>query len=190
MLEKVVFLQSFSYYGGGVIGDMLRTWEYAGVFDYILPFLLIFALVFVILTRIDLFGDKNRGIAGIIALVVGLMALRLDIVSTFFSEIFPRLGIGLAIILVVLILTGIFMDPKKGIFTWILLGIGAVIAIIVLIQTAGSLGWSSGYWWYDNWQLVAGIIFILVIVGVIVGGGGSKGDDDYKPLLFFGNKGK
>ena len=187
MLEKVVFLQSFSYSGGGAIGDMLRTWEYVGIFDYMLPFLLIFALVFVILTRIDLFGNENKGVAGVIALVVGLMALRLDFVSTFFSEIFPRLGVGLAIILILLILTGVFMDPNKGIFMWILFGIGAVIGIIILIQTAGSVGWSSGYWWYDNWQMIAGVIFILVIAGVIVGGGSSKNKgSDSRPLIFFG----
>ena len=41
--------------------------------------------------------------------------------------------------------------------------------IIVLINTAGSLGWSAGSWWYDNWKTVAVAITILVIIGIIVG---------------------
>ncbi len=47
-------LISLAWYGGA-IGDVLSSWEQAGFFSYLLPFLLIFALVFGILTQIQLF---------------------------------------------------------------------------------------------------------------------------------------
>ncbi|MFQ5531223.1 MAG: hypothetical protein ACE5ES_01265, partial [Candidatus Nanoarchaeia archaeon] len=108
MIEKLVFLQ---FFGGGTIGDLLSVWQQQGFFSYLLPFLLIFALVFGILEQAKLFKE-NKAINGIIALVVGLMALQLDFVPIFFSEIFPRLGVGLSFILVLLILAGMFVDTS------------------------------------------------------------------------------
>jgi len=173
-----------SFIESGTIGSMLNVWEEAGFFSYLLPLLLIFALIFGILNQIKLFKD-NKAINAIIALVVGFMALQFPMVPQFFSEIFPRLGIGLAIILVILILAGMFIDPEAGGIMYVLLGIGAVIVIIVLIQTAGALGWSSGYWWKENWPMVAGVVFILVVIAIIVGGSASRTPKPYKSFWPF-----
>ena len=172
MLENLVMLQSYYGYYGGQIGDFLNVLAEQGFFAYVLPFLLIFALVHGILMKINLFGE-NKAIAGIIALSVGLMALQWDIVPAFFSVIFPKLGVGLAILLVVIILGGMFFTQKPG-MNYSLLGIAAVIVITVLIQTAGDLGWSAGYWWYDNWPFVAGIVVFLILIAIIVGGSAPK----------------
>ncbi|GBE19793.1 MAG TPA: hypothetical protein ENG87_03410 [Candidatus Pacearchaeota archaeon] len=180
MLKEVV-LASYTYFDGGAIGEMFTIWEQAGFFSYIMPFLLIFSLIFAILERIKIFKD-NKAINGIIAAVVGLMSLQVPMVSQFFAEIFPRLGIGLAILLVVLILVGLFIDPEKGGFTVTLFVIGLIILIAVLIQTAGGLGWSSGSWWADNWQLIVGIMLVMGLVGIIVGSG-TPGTP-FKPLGF------
>lgn len=166
MIEKLVFLQ---FFGGGTIGDLLSVWQQQGFFSYLLPFLLIFALVFGILEQAKLFKE-NKAINGIIALVVGLMALQLDFVPIFFSEIFPRLGVGLSFILVLLILAGMFVDTSKGWLMYTLLGIGTIIAIIIFVQSAGAAGFRSGFWWEQNWQTVAGAVLILIIIGIIVGG--------------------
>ena len=164
-----LILASYTYFEGSGIGDMLNVWQEAGFFEYLLPFLLIFALVFGILRQIKLF-EHDKAINAIIALVVGIMALQFEMVPQFFSEIFPRLGVGLAIILVILILGGLFFPREEKGFAYTLLGVGVVIAIVVLVQTAGAVGWSSGYWWQDNWKLVAGVIFILAAIAIIVGG--------------------
>ncbi len=177
---KELFLASFSF-ESGVIGDLLSAWEQAGFFSYLLPFLLIFALIFGILMQIQLFKE-SKAINAIIALVVGLISLQFPIVPQFFSEIFPRLGIGLAIILVILILVGIFIDPDKGAILYVFMGIGAVIVVVVLVQTAGALGWSSGQWWVDNWPMIAGVVFILAVIGIIVGATSKKPTTDYKPF--------
>ena len=166
---KSLVLASYTYFDGTAIGDMFSYWEQAGFFTYLLPFLLIFALVFGILNQIKLFQD-NKSINGIIALVVGLLALQFEMVPQFFAEIFPRLGIGLAIILVLLILMGMFIDTESGAIMYTLLGVGAIILGIVLVKTAGVLGWSSGWWWQENWPMVVGAAFILIVIGIIVAG--------------------
>jgi len=166
---KSLVLASYTYFDGTAIGDMLVQWEQAGFFMYLLPFLLIFALVFGILNQIKLFQD-SKAVNGILALVVGLLALQFPMVPQFFAEIFPRLGIGLAILLALLILMGMFIDPKSGAMGYALLAVGGIILVIVLVKTAGALGWSSGWWWSENWPMVAGVVFILLVIGIIVGG--------------------
>jgi len=172
---KSLVMASYTYFDGTFIGDMLTQWNNAGFFQYLLPFLLIFALVFGILDRIGLF-KTNKSISPIIALVVGLMALQFPMVSQFFAELFPRLGIALSIILIIMILLGLFLnsegdsDPVK----WVLLSTAAIILVIVLVKTAGALGWSSGWWWSDNWPVVAGVVIILAAIGIIVGASSDK----------------
>jgi len=188
MLSELITFQFGGFYGGS-IGNLLSYWEQAGFFSYVLPFLLIFALVFGILTRTNIFKE-NRALNGIIALVVGLLALQFEIVPIFFSEIFPRLGVALAIILVILIVLGLFLDPTKAWVGFFLFGIAAITVIVVLVQTAGYLGFGGGflYFIYDYWPTIIGIIIFLVILGVIVGAGTQRKDPlSYNPILFRGD---
>ena len=111
------------------IGTILLQWQSAGIFEYILPFLLIFAVVFGILEAAKIGFTKERKLNVIIALVVGLLSVgytsRMNFsVGQFLSEIFPRLGVGLAVLLVILILVGVFIrDDDQKYWMW---GLGAL----------------------------------------------------------------
>lgn len=168
MLNSMFFLQSFGFNGGGFRNVLLEL-EQLGFFDYLLPFLIIFAMVFGILTKIKIFED-NKSVNAIIALSVGLMALQFGFVSVFFSEIFPRVGIGITIVLVVLVFLGLFMDPDKGGSKWMMFGVGAVIVIVILVQTAEATSWwYSGWWWQDNMGTILVLAAFVAVVGIIIG---------------------
>lgn len=170
--------------GLGAFEEILNSWEKVGFFTYLLPFLLLFALVFGILSRMNIFKE-NKAVNVIIAIVAGLMSLQFKGVSQFFSAIFPRMGIGLIIILVILILAGLFADPDSPMINYVLLGVGVLVAIIVLVQTAGSVGWSAGQWWANNWPMIAGVLVILIFVIVIVSASSqTKEQPPYKGLIF------
>ena len=175
-------LAGYSNFGGGAIGQMIDVWAEQGIFSYLIPFLLIFSLVFGVLNQMKLF-KQAKFVNGIIALAVGLLALQFDMVPKFFSEIFPRLGVGLVVILSLLILAGMFVDPENKAIMYSLLGVGVIVFVIVLVQTASAVGWSSGYWWSENWPMVAGAVFILIIVAVIVGSSVPDSDKPYKPYM-------
>ncbi len=181
MLDKFVTLAFYGYSDGSAIGSFLDSLGQAGFFSYLLPFLLIFALVFGILSRLKLF-EETKMVNGLIALAVGLLALQFDFVPVFFSEIFPRVGIGLAIILAILILTGLFV-PKATWVPYVLFGVSALIVIVILIQSSDVFGGGIGYWFSDYWPLILGLLFIIILVAVVVGG--SKEDKDPVPGPFF-----
>jgi hypothetical protein len=170
---KEVMLQWYGYYsGGGRVGEVLNQWQQEGIFSLLLPFLLIFALIYGILEKTKIFSE-NKAVNPVIAFIVGLVSIQFDLVPQFFSVIFPKLGVGLAILLVVIIILGVFL-PSESWVTYTMFGIGAIILIVTLVYTADDLGWSAGYWWTQNWPTIAGAVFILVILGVLVSSSRDK----------------
>ncbi len=167
----------------GALGDLLNKWQEAGFFSYLLPFLLLFALIFGILTKINIFKD-NKVVNGIIALAVSLMALQFSFVPDFFAQIFPRMGVGLAIVLGILIVVGLFAPKDSNAVNYVLLGIGVIIIGVIVIQSAGAVGWQSGQWWGENWSIIVGAIVLLVLIAVVIGSASPK--DNKGPIPFIG----
>jgi len=159
-------LASFGFFGGD-FGNFLLQLEQLGFFSYLLPFLIIFSLVFGILTRINIF-DKNKGINAVISVSVGLMALQFGFVSNFFSELFPRVGIGLSVLLVFMIFLGLFTDPKKKGTTTLFLILGAIGVIWILISSAEFSGSSLGFIINDNAGLIVTLIVVAAAIGLVI----------------------
>jgi len=173
MFVHILSLQFAGFFGGD-IGNLLATWEQAGVFSYVLPFLLIFAVVFGILMKIKVFGE-NRGINAVIALVVGLLSLQFQLVPVFFSEIFPQLGVGLSVLLALIILTGLFFSSEENkVVNYLLLAVAVIIFLTVIYNTATNLGFYSGYWWSANWQWVILVAAVIGILAAVITSGAPK----------------
>ena len=178
MLEGFINLASYGLGSGGTLGNMLFSWEQAGVFSYALPFLLIFAMLFAILEKTSLFG-KNKPINVILSVSIALMALQFNFVSYFFAEIFPRMGVLLSIILVGMILMGLFFkfeDEKgKSTLTAKIFGGIVVLGIIIIVYQSFSgqfgFGWGLGSaWGLTFWfqQFGSAILGAIVIVGLLI----------------------
>jgi len=165
LIKMSVMLASLTgfYAWGTTIGDILQDWEYFGVFEYVLPGLLIFAIVFGILMKSKILGE-SRGINMVIALATGLLAMRSLTLREFFGTIFPFAGIGIAILLVALILTGLFHSDKPW-WNSVFFGIGMAVAVIVVLVSLSSYDWMGGWWWQQNWEA---IITLLVLTGLVV----------------------
>lgn len=150
------------------ITDVLNVWNDIGVFSYVIPFLLIFAVVFAILKKTNILGNENDGILAIISVSIGLLSLQFDFVSEFYAIIFPRFGIGLSIFLVLIIFIGFFMPSGfTEDMSWIgyVIGIGAV--IWALNSWSDWVGYGLGGWFGEYfWSLVILGAIIAIIVGV------------------------
>lgn len=166
--------------------DFLNNLADYGVFAYLIPFLLIYAIVFGILQKSGIFGkdDKTKGTSAkgintIVALAVAGLSIQFDYVSTFFAEIFPKFGVALAIFIVLIILIGFFYkeDPdgkKQGPFVavaWVL----GVLVVAWALSDWNFWGDNIGVWWYIREYFWVALI-IVAIIGVIsvVNGGRDK----------------
>ena len=174
-----VFLPWAGYGGSDLYSFFSR---YNDFIVYSLPFLLIFAIVYGILSKSKIFGE-NKAVATIIALTIGFMALWEGTVIDFFAIIFPNFGIALAALLVILILLGLFMSFEKSNHgTIILWFVGIVFALIVILTSFSDYNWLGGWWWQEWGGLIVLGILIAVVIGVIVGTGSTK-PSKYRWLL-------
>ena len=171
---SILFYQAGGFFGYS-IGDVLNRWADLGVFAYVLPFLMIFALVYGILLKTKILGD-NKGVNSTIALAFGLLALQFDYVSGFYASIFPYAGMGLAVLLIAMILLGLMGGGGSDNKIW--LGIGIIIFLFVLFASLGDTYWLGGIG-YDLAGAGPALLAILLILGIlgfiIFGGGGSSG---------------
>jgi hypothetical protein len=149
------------------IAYVLSAWEAAGIYDFVLPFLLIFAVIFGVLRATNILGD-NSGVAAVVSLTISLLALRVTgdyLIPRFFQEIFPRFAVVLSILIVLLILVGLFI-PKEHVKGWFI-GFGSVAAIagvVIVVQSFERAGLSYGGWWTANWPTVLFVIALVVVI--------------------------
>jgi len=169
------------------VTDILNQWNQLGVFSYVIPFLLIFAVVYAMLEKTGVLSragannalEHNKPVLAIISISIALLALQFDMVSIFFAEIFPKFGIGLSIFLVLVILIGFFVgtgsDAKHkfedlGWIGWVT-GIGVVIWAISSWDSwtsyGGFGGWFSDYIW--------SLLILGAVIGLIFWAAGPKG---------------
>ncbi|MDH3353296.1 MAG: hypothetical protein OEL87_02510 [Nanoarchaeota archaeon] len=153
------------------ITEVLNIWNNMGVFSYMIPFLLIFAVVFAILDKTKMLSsadNDNRMIIAIISASIGLLSLQFDFVSTFFAVIFPRFGIGLALFLVILIFVGFFHpEGSEGKWSIKIAWVGWVVGVGVFIWSLSAWDeWSSqmgfGGWFVEN-------IWAILVLGILIG---------------------
>lgn len=124
-------------YGGGRFQEMLYYLEYWGLSDVILPFILIFTIVFAVLQKIQLFTDRKFN--GVIALAISMITVvphvlgkypsGMDIV-TIINTALPEASLLIIAIVMLLVLTGIIWGKAHG--EGIFAGFVAIIAAIIL----------------------------------------------------------
>ena len=158
--------------------------------ETILPFLLVFTIVFAILQKTEILGKGKKQIDAIVALVVGLIFVAFGTATDIIVRMIPILGIALVVILVFMILLGSLFKPGEfEIKGWLKVVIGVLIAILVVATVlilTGGVDYIVGFIYSEgSGAIIVNGILILVIVGAILfvifgkeraGGGGSSGD--------------
>lgn len=145
--------------------DVLNTWAEMDVFTYVLPFLLIFAVIYGILSKSNMFGAEAKGVNVIIALALGLLSLVGGYVPEFFQRIAPNLAIGISILLAAIVLLGLFMDgTQKPKIVNGLIGLAVLIFIFVAYSSFSYNYLGFGNLWYEYGNA---LVTLLIIAGII-----------------------
>lgn len=119
--------------------------EQLGVFRYVLPFLLVFIVVYGILERASPFGGDQQRIhtvlAAVIALFVTAFTPAAPTIANFFSNFFGALAVVLVGILGALIVAGFIFGEEMENTRWTqtLMGLG-FLAVVTIFLGWGGLG--------------------------------------------------
>ena len=87
--------------------ELLGNFDQIGGFDLLLPFILVFTLMFAVLEKIKLFGEK-KNINMVVSLVVAIFFLNNTYLIFVLQKFLPNVSILLVIFLMALLLFGIF----------------------------------------------------------------------------------
>ncbi len=139
--------------------------------DMILPFLLVFTLVFAILEKTKLLGEEKKQINAIISLVVGLILIAFPMPRDIIVKLMPFLAVVLVILFVFMLLYGFVSGKEKDVLNK---GLKITLGIIVGLSVIVAVLWISGAWDYIYQRLIyedyAGKVWINVLIIAIIGG--------------------
>ena len=157
-----------------------------GFFDIILPFLLVFTIVFAILEKTKILGEDRSNLNAMVAFVIGLLFVGAIGLVSIIDQALPNVALFLIVILSFLMLFGAFVgaDGIKFENTWYKGGALFIVFIAVLAIFLDALGWLGGILDYvnSNWDktVIPTAIFFLIVLGAIwyvIGGGNKKKGD-------------
>jgi len=154
---------------------VLTSW---GVVEFLLPFLLVFVIVYAVLQKTHILGEDKKRLNVVLALIMGLAVViphftgwysRWDPVIVI-NQALPQVSIILVAIIMLLLIIGVFGNELDIAGTplafWVV--ILAVIAVVVIFGSA--VGWFTlplWLWFLHDPELQALIIMILVF-GIVI----------------------
>lgn len=148
--------------------------------EMVLPFLLVFVVVFAILQKSKILGEKKAQIDAMVALAVGLILIGVPGPRDIVVGLMPWMSVGVAALLVFFILYGFIAGDLSKIDGGLKIGLGILAGLFTLGVVLFVTGWGEWLWdWVssgdgDLWMSVVMVVIILGVVAVAVFGNKDK----------------
>ncbi len=155
--------------------------------EVVLPFVLIFTVVFAILQKTSILGKGKKQIDAIVSLSIGLIVVSYANAVGIISDLIPFMAVSVMVILVFLILFGmVFKEGEFELSKKVKNVFGGLAGIAVVTATL----YVTGAWDYirDTWiggesqsAIVTNIIFFVIVavaIGVVMSSGKKSKNSD------------
>jgi hypothetical protein len=131
-------------YGGGRFQELFYYLEYWGLSEVILPFILIFTIIYAVLQKVQLFAEPKFN--GVIALAISLITViphvlgkypaGMDII-TIINTSLPQTALLIVAVLMVLVLTGLVWgdETKTSAFAGFVALLAAAILVVIFVSS-------------------------------------------------------
>ncbi|MDP1694994.1 MAG: hypothetical protein Q8L34_05640 [Candidatus Woesearchaeota archaeon] len=86
----------------------IRQLEAAGFYQVLLPFILIFTIIFAVLQKVRLFGANAKNINVVIAILIAFFTIRAGAVVLLINQFLPKVSAIVLVIMMLLLVLGIF----------------------------------------------------------------------------------
>lgn len=159
-----------------------------GIYDVVLPFLLVFTIMFAILEKTKIFGVVNAGgveytkknLNAMVAFIVGFIVIASAKLVTAINESLGRIFLLLLVSICFLLLIGsfyhydekVFLEKGWRTFFMVVMLIGVILIFMDSIKLDSGESWLEWLWGFlqGNWaaNYTASIILIIVLVGAML----------------------
>lgn len=140
--------------------------------NVLLPFILVFVVVFAILEKTEILGKGKRQVNSITSFVFALITIALPAVSGVMVKLIPIVAIIIVILLTVLLILGLILGeelPKK-----LPSGLKILFGILVGLALIGAILWATGSFPYlkelaeKEWasQLWSTLMFLAFVIAI------------------------
>jgi len=155
--------------------------------EIVLPFVLIFTVLFAILQKTQILGKGKKQIDAIVSLSIGLIVVSYANAVNIISDLMPFMAISIVIILVFLILYG--MVFKEGQFD-LNNKVKNIIGGLATLALGVAVLYITGTWEYiqNNWlggetqsSIVTNVIFLVIVavaIGIVMSSGKKQESSD------------
>lgn len=165
----------------GQLQNMLLRLDNMGLTDILLPFLLIFVIIFAILQKTKVLGEERKNLNIIVALVVGLLVVIPHATGKFppysdpvviINDSLPQVSIVLVAVIFLLVLIGAFGQDYVFLGVTMPGWITAFSLVVIIIIFGGSAGWWSGQFG-NNLERIFGteaiaVAIMLLVFGIVI----------------------
>ena len=123
-------------------GETVSLMQDTGVYAYLLPFLLIFAIVFALLEKTKVLGDDKTNINALVSIIIGLILIVQQGIVEIINRFLPRVSLILVVILMALVVIATIAGKKFSGFqgAWLGFFIFVGMAAIIYALAAGTGG--------------------------------------------------
>lgn len=170
-----------------VLANTIEFFHKFGMFDIVLPFLLVFTIVFAILEKTRVLGEEKgeprKNLNSMVAFVIGLIFISIIRLVEVINQALPEVALVLIIAVSLLMLVGLFWGTSE-----VKLEVGwqkGLVFIIAFFVVLGiffnAIGWLDKIVGYAemNWNetVIPTLIFFVIIIGAIfyIVGGQKEG---------------
>ena len=163
-------------------GDAVRWMQDAGVYEFVLPFLLIFAIFYAILEKTKVLGKNQARINAVVAMVAGLLVVaQTNIVQTI-NMFLPRVSLAMVVILMGLMMIVLFAGKDYHGFGDLANGLAMIVVVVMLLLALSpEMGWNTARWitYADRQRLfsIGAFLAILALIYFIITSGKEKKPD-------------
>lgn len=152
--------------------------EQIGVADVIVPFFLVFAIVFGVMQKTNMLGKDKKNLNIVIAFLLGLGVViphvtgrypaQYDVVDIM-NQALPQVSLLIVAVIMVLLLIGLFGGEANWV-TGPFAGIIAIIAFLLVVYIFGAAANLWAYAWWLDWLRdpdTQALIIVLLVFGLI-----------------------
>lgn len=166
------------HFSSGQFSGLFYYWDRYGITEVVIPFVLIFTVIYAVLQKIKMFGAESKKFNVIIALSIAVISIiphstgryqQFDIVQVINTSL-PQIGLIIIGLVILMILLGL-VSGKTPNSSSVILGLAGLVGIILLVVVfwRALFPFQGPIWlsFLDDPSIQA-LLIILIVFGLIV----------------------